>query len=288
MKSMTGFSYVEHKDQIREISLEVKSYNNRYLDIYVNIPSVLSPLEPSIRDYVKGFIERGKVEVSLRYREIEENVTVSINRENARQIIQELEEVKRTCGLRGRTTLSDLLRLEGIVKTDNRVNVQELWPFIEELLEKGCREFDLSRKEEGSKTEEDISANIGIIEDGIMVIQKRSGELEEKIRENLYSRFQQLLGDGVDENRVYAEIAVMLVRYSISEELQRMKAHIDRFREIMHKNNGIGKKLDFLCQELNREINTIGSKSIILEINQTVVDLKDALEKVREQLRNIE
>jgi uncharacterized protein (TIGR00255 family) len=285
---MTGFSYVEYKDNNRELSLEIKSYNNRYLDIYVNLPSVLSTLEPDIRDYMKSFVDRGKVEVYLRYRELEEDLTVSINRDNAKKIVRELEEVKRNSGIRGRTTLSDLLRLEGIVRTEHRVDMEAMRPIIERLIEDGCREFDTSRREEGRKTGEDIAVNVAVIEQGVAVIQKRSSELEEKIKENLITRFNQLLGDGVDENRVYAEIAVMLVRYSIGEELQRMSSHLDRFKEIMHKNNGIGKKLDFLCQELNREINTIGSKSIILEINQTVVDIKDAIEKVREQLRNIE
>jgi uncharacterized protein (TIGR00255 family) len=288
MKSMTGYGHSEYKDEKKQVVVELKSYNHRYLDIFVSVPSYLGPLEPRIREFVASRIERGKVEVYLKLREYEEELTVYVDRQAARNYLAELKGLKKATGVRGKPRLSHLLRMEGVLKTEKEVDVESLWQVVEPLLEKSFQEFDTSRQVEGEKTEKDILSHMDAIETGLAAIEEKSDYLEEKIQDDLRERFQQLLGEGVDENRVYSETAVLLVRYNINEELQRIKSHLSRFRTLASEERVVGKKLDFVAQELNREINTIGSKSVLVEINQTVIDIKNSIEKVREQLRNVE
>ncbi|MEW5817440.1 MAG: DUF1732 domain-containing protein, partial [Spirochaetota bacterium] len=160
--------------------------------------------------------------------------------------------------------------------------------FISGQLEKSFFDFEETRMAEGEITRRDIEGCLDEVDNSLNIIEKKAVIMEAKIIETIRERFYQLLGDDIDEARVLSETALMLVRFNINEEIIRMKSHIGNFREIMKTSGQIGKKLDFLCQELNREINTIGSKSIIYEINQAVIDIKEALEKIREQLRNVE
>ena len=155
-------------------------------------------------------------------------------------------------------------------------------------MEKVFADFDRSRAVEGSRTEEDISRNALEIRSRLAVIEAKVPDIEKKIREGLRERFRELLEDGVDESRILAETAVQLMRYDINEEVQRMKAHLENLTDTLRQTGPQGKKLDFVCQELGREINTIGSKSVALEIDQAVIAVKDSLEKIREQLRNVE
>jgi uncharacterized protein (TIGR00255 family) len=159
---------------------------------------------------------------------------------------------------------------------------------LEPLLAQAFAAFEESRRREGAATEADILGHIGNIERSLERIAACVPELERSIKENLRARFQEVLGSAVDENRILSETAVLLMKYTISEELARLRSHLVEFKEETARNGAPGKKLDFLSQEINREINTIGSKSPIIEVSRAVVDMKDALENVREQLRNVE
>ncbi len=288
MKSMTGYGFSEHKDEKMHLSVEVKSYNNRYLDLFINLPQHLSRLEPKMRELLSEKIERGRVEVYCKMREFEEDPQVYLDHNTAQRYTAVLKELKQVTGVRGMPRLSHLIRMEGVLKSDKEVDLEALGGTLLTLTTRSLEAFEQTRVREGQKTKQDIASQIEILRESVASIESYSGELEEKIMNNLKERFTQLLGEGVDESRVYAETAVLLVKYSISEELQRLHAHIESFRELLDSEDAVGKKLDFICQELNREINTIGSKSVILDINKAVIDSKDAIEKMREQLRNVE
>ena len=288
MKSMTGYGYSEYQDEKIDIVTELKSYNNRYLDLYINLPPFFSSLEPVLRNFLSSRIERGKVELYVRVKEIEEDSTVSIDKGVALAGIDALKQLASIAGINETINLSHLLRMEGIIKKTRNRDADYFWKILQPLLEKTFLQFDESRTIEAVRTGEDIERQIEIISGAVGTAEKFALSMEDDIKKNLKERFEQLLGDMADENRIYTETAVMLVRFSINEEIVRLKSHIEGFKaEISSDSPQIGKKLDFICQEINREINTIGSKSFKVEVNQAVIDARDALEKIREQVRNI-
>ena len=288
MISMTGYSYREYQDERVNLALELKSYNNRYLDIVVNAPPFLSPLEPAIRNYLKTKIVRGRVEISLRVKELEEDLEVYIDQSAATQYAAALRRLAETVGLQEEPRLSHFLRLEGVIKPVKNRDLEWFEKLVLQELEEAATEFVRSRQTEGKSTDADIRALMQSLEANLATIEAHSVKLEEHIQNQLTERFKELVGENYDENRILSETAVMLIKYSVGEETVRMRSHLDQFMSYMQESGGVGKKLDFICQEMHREINTIGSKSNIIAINQAVVEAKDALEKIREQLRNVE
>jgi len=288
MKSMTGFGFSEIQDEKCHISLDLKSYNNRYLDIITNIPSILNPLEPSIREWLSSRIGRGRVEVHIRYRELEEDMKVILDENVVKEYTSVLNQIASLSGMEEKPGLSHLLGMEGIIKTDKKRDLSTIWNKLEPMLEKAFEDYEANRIREGRHTEKDISDQIGVLKENLAFVESRAPEVDRQIRETLSGKFREITGDEIEETRLLAETAMYLVKYDINEEIIRMRSHLARFTEIMEEESVAGKKLDFLCQEINREINTIGSKSPVVEVHQSVVLMKDALEKVREQLRNVE
>ena len=288
MKSMTGYGYAEYQDEKIHLILEMKSYNNRYLDIIINQPVFLNALEPEIRRYIGDNAGRGRVELYLKVRELEEDIVFHLDKSAASSYADSLRELAGAAGLDEDISLGHLLSFDGILKTEKKRDIDEYRKRITPLLEECFSQWDESRKKEGLETAADIKSNLSIIYDAVDLFKSRADEMEENIRNNIRTKFNDVLGDAVDEQRVLAEIAVLLVKYSINEEIVRLSGHLDSFSGIIESGDVAGKKLDFICQEINREVNTIGSKSFILEINQKVVEVKDALENIREQLRNVE
>ena len=288
MISMTGYGYREYQDERVNLALELKSYNNRYLDIVVNAPPFLSPLEPAIRNYLKSRIVRGRVEISLRVKELEEDLEVYIDQSAAKEYAAALRRLAETVGLQEEPRLSHFLRLEGVIKPVKNRDLEWFEKLVLQELEAAASEFVRSRQMEGESTDADIRVLMQSLEASLATIEAHSVKLEEYIRNQLTERFKELVGENYDENRILSETAVMLMKYSVGEETVRMRSHLDQFMNYMRESGGVGKKLDFICQEMHREINTIGSKSNIIAINQAVVEAKDALEKIREQLRNVE
>jgi len=288
MKSMTGYGHSEFQNEKMDIVLELKSYNSRFFELNTSIPSFLSPLEPQLRNYINERIERGKVELYIRIKELEEDAVISIDKNIAIAGFSALNQLRDIAGISETVNLSHLLRVEGIIKKLRNKDIDYFWETLKPVLEEAYKQFDSSRIEEGKKSEADILKQIEIISNSIKIVDNYAMAIEEDIKKNLKERFQQMLGDAVDESRIYAEIAIMLMKFSINEEIVRIKSHVESFiREIKSGNSQIGKKLDFICQEINREINTIGSKNFKVEVSQAVIDTKDALEKIREQIRNI-
>jgi uncharacterized protein (TIGR00255 family) len=288
MKSMTGFGHGEHRDSRVQMVLELRSYNNRYLDLFINLPYSVKQLEPRLREYLSARIQRGKIEFYLSVTELEEQSDVFVDHARVRTYLTALEELRRLAGVRERPGLAALMGLEGVLKTVSRKDPDALWALISPLLEKVFADFDLSRATEGRKTEADIARCAEVIRTRLAGIEARVPEIEGRIKEGLRERFRELLGEGVEESRILAETAVQLMRADVNEEVQRMKAHLESLLEAIGLEGPQGKRLDFVCQELGREINTIGSKSVSLEVDQAVIAVKDSLEKIREQLRNVE
>jgi uncharacterized protein (TIGR00255 family) len=288
MISMTGFGHGEHRDSRVQMVLEVRSYNNRYLEVSINLPYSIKQLEPRVREYLSARIQRGKVEFYLSLTELEDSSDVVVDHARVRTYTAALDELRRIAGIRERPTLAHLIGLEGVLKTVSRKDPEALWALVLPLLDKVFADFDSSRSVEGRKTEQDIRKYAADIRERMALIESKVPEIETKIKNGLRQRFQELLGEGVDEARILAETAVQLMRGDINEEVQRTRAHLESLQEALGMSGQQGKRLDFICQELGREINTIGSKSMLIEIDQAVIAVKDSLEKIREQIRNVE
>ena len=293
MKSMTGYACRENADKDMSVSVEIKGYNNRFLDLVILLPSWLSALEPVIRAYVANRFIRGKIEINIRIKEYNSEFAVALNKKAAHAYYAAITELAVELGISEKPSLNEILNLEGVLDAEKVRDTEKYWPIIQPLLAAAVDQFEEERSREGLHTREDILLHIGILEDSARVIEKLAPVLENTIKENLKTRFNELLGDRIDdhrieENRILAETAVLLMKHTISEELSRLAGHLAEFRLEVDRVPVQGKKLDFLSQEINREINTIGSKSPVLEVSRAVVDMKNALENIREQLRNVE
>ena len=287
MISMTGFAFSEKTGDL-SVSVEIKGYNSRYLEIFINLPPWLSVLETKVREQIVSRCGRGKVEVSVRVREQNAPVNISVNANAARAYYNAINKLADELNLDEKCGLSALLRMENVLEIEKNRDEDRYWKEIEPLLTEAVQAFEKERNREGKHTEEDIFTNFEIIASSVKTVLALAPAIENTLKENIRTRFAELLGDKVDENRVLAETASLLLKYTISEEISRLNAHLSEFRAEAERNQRPGKKLDFLCQEINREINTIGSKSTIIEVSAEVVKMKEALENIREQLRNIE
>ncbi|MFW5717689.1 MAG: YicC/YloC family endoribonuclease [Spirochaetota bacterium] len=285
---MTGYGHAERMDERVHVTVEVKSVNNRYLDVNVNVPSSLNPLETQIRERVGASVTRGRVDVFVRIRELQEDLQVYVDRSALGGYLAALEELRRVSGVTDEIRIEHLLALEGVIKSEPRGDRDEYWELLVPLLDEAVAEFARSRRGEGNRLAHDVATQLARVETALAVVEEHAREIDIQVRTNLRERFTEVVGDAVEESRMLAEVAVQLTRFSINEEIVRLRAHLESFRSTMSAHGPVGKKLDFLSQEMHREINTIGSKSIVLAINEQVVEAKDAVENVREQLRNVE
>jgi len=285
---MTGFAYREWANDNISISVEIKGYNNRFLEIFVNTPSWLPQLEQRARTIISGLCGRGKVEVAIRVRETNAPPSVSVNVNAANAYMQAISGLASSLGLDEKLNLSTLIGMEGVLEIEKNRDDERYWALIEPVLTEAANVFQAERIREGKHTEEDILNSISRIESTLQTVEAHLPALESSIKENIKTRFKEISDSEIDEHRILAETAILLMKYTVSEEISRLSSHLAEFRAETAKNDRPGKKLDFLCQEINREINTIGSKSVILEVSRAVVEMKEALENVREQLRNVE
>ena len=288
MKSMTGYGYGECQDENLSLTLELKSYNNRYLDLSFNLPNFLSPLEPVLRKLLSKRIFRGRVECSVLIRKMEEDMKILVDQNAAIGYFKALEELREITGAPGEVKLGDLLNLQGVLKTWQNQDIEKYEALVKKTLEGVWEQFETSRMAEGRATTEDIETNLALLEENAAYFNARAADLEAEMQTSLQKRFDRLLEEKGDDNRFMQEVAVMLMKYSIAEEIARLRGHLESFRLGMAEAGPHGKRLDFLCQEMAREVNTIGSKSTMGDVILRVVACKDGVEKIREQLRNLE
>ena len=287
MKSMTGFARREIETPFLKGSLTIKSYNNRYLEISMYLPPYLAALESRFRDAIAASVIHGKVEAALRVREISEPPRVLVDSAAVTEVASALRAAAEAAGIREPVRLADILAFDGVVTFERNIDADAAWESLEGPVSECLAEFDRDREREGRSTRADIERKLATIEESVGIVESEAPAIEASIRGNLAGRFREVLGSEVDENRVLQEVASYLARHTINEELVRLRSHIAAFRAAL-ADPGCGKKLDFLCQEMNREANTIGSKNILARIGEAVVSLKDAIENVREQVRNVE
>jgi len=288
MKSMTGYAFGEKTQDGLTVSVELKGYNSRFLDLSLYLPPWLSPLENRAREFLTARFGRGKIDAFLRVKEKDARISVTVNREAARAYAQAMDELSVIFPNAAPPSLTEILSLDGVLETGKPDDFERYWAAFSPVLDEAARNFDAERDREGALLEKDILSKISLLEASTAKVAAHGPALEAAIKENLRARFAELLGGQVDENRVLAETASLLVKYTISEEISRLGAHLAAFRETAAADKTPGKKLDFLCQELGREINTIGSKTPVLDVSREVVIMKNALEDIREQLRNVE
>ena len=287
MNSMTGFGYAEGEGSGVQMSAEIKSLNTRYLDLIVSLPSSLTVLESRVREHLQKTFVRGRVECSVRFRDIEEQLSVSVDRSAASAWKTALDNLGALIG-DDNVTLDMIVRQDGVLKTERKRDMETYWSLLEPLLVSAAVQVQNHRAREGKDLAQDIENQIRNIETSLGHVKARAPEVRAEIEGSMRERFVEILGDEAAESRIMAEVAAWIVKTDINEEVVRLGTHISAFRDEAAIAGAKGKKLDFLAQEMGREINTIGSKSPQADVSREVVNMKDSLEKIREQLRNVE
>lgn len=293
IKSMTGFGRSEYSDGKRNIIVEIKTVNHRYSDVSVRMPRRYSFAEDKITKKIKETVSRGKADVSIVVENItEEDVTVKLNTMVAKQYYENLQELSKTFDVSGDVTLQFLAGLPDVMKAVPDVDdEEEITASLLVPVAEACKRLDEMRTVEGEKLAEDLINRGRLIRELTAKIQERSPKVVAEYTEKLKERISELIGSSISvpEDRILVEAAIFADKCSITEELVRLDSHIQQFESIITKSNQPdGKKLDFLVQEMNREANTIGSKSNDIEITGLMLDIKAEVEKIREQVQNIQ
>lgn len=291
VKSMTGYGRSESHFQGQTITIEIRAVNHRYLDCTPRLPRVYLFLEDRIKTMVQSHISRGKVEVFVSLENTGElSPKISINHPIAQSYCKVFQELAKEYKIENDLTVSKLVKYPDIFHIDHDLEHSE--PMADEILQalqKALHDFDTMRTREGHELEQDILARCDDIQILIQNIQKRSPETVSEYRQKLQKRMEEVLSAvPIDETRVLAEAALYADKIAIDEEIVRVYSHLNQVKLLLKLDGPIGRKLDFLMQEFNRETNTIGSKCNDIEISHWVVDLKAELEKIREQIQNME
>ena len=291
IKSMTGYGRFESVDAQRKIVIDLRSVNHRFCDINVKVPRAYLYLEEKIKDYVGKRVHRGKIDVSVYFESyVSQNKAVSLDMALLQNYYDVLTEIKENFNVKNEIGLSDLTRFSDIFIARQEEQDQEaVWDMIREGLEKAVEDFEAMRIREGQRMADDLRFRADVILSELAKVEDYAPQMAEAYGIRLKERMKELMGDTpVDESRFLTEVALMADRVCVSEETVRLRSHFEELENILKEAEGIGRKLDFLVQEMNREINTIGSKVNDIRISKLVVNMKAELEKIREQIQNIE
>ena len=292
IKSMTGFGRSEVVTDERKITIELKSVNHRYLDLSIKMPKKLSFLEGSIRNLMKTYIQRGKVDVYITYEDYTiNNGTLKYNKELAAEYIACLKQIQQDFDLDYDIKVSTLSRYPDILTMEEQsVDEEELWSILEPPVREACEKFIQTRTQEGHNLEKDLLEKLDGLDKKVTRIEERSPEVVNAYRTKLEAKVSELLEDTqIDDNRIAAEVILFSDKICNDEETVRLHSHVKNMTKMLTpETEGIGRKLDFMAQEMNREANTILSKSSDMEISDIAIDLKTEIEKIREQIQNIE
>lgn len=289
---MTGFGRSEVVTDERKITIELKSVNHRYLDLSIKMPKKLSFLEGSIRNLMKTYIQRGKVDVYITYEDYTiNNGTLKYNKELAAEYIACLKQIQQDFDLDYDIKVSTLSRYPDILTMEEQsVDEEELWSILEPPVREACEKFVQTRTQEGHNLEKDLLEKLDGLDKKVTRIEERSPEVVNAYRTKLEAKVSELLEDTqIDDNRIAAEVILFSDKICNDEETVRLHSHVKNMKKMLTtETEGIGRKLDFMAQEMNREANTILSKSSDMEISDIAIDLKTEIEKIREQIQNIE
>ena len=291
IKSMTGYGRYEHIDESRKIVIDLRSVNHRYSDITVKVPRAYGYMEDKIREYVSSQVSRGKVEVFLYVENYTSNdKVVTVDHVLAENYYNVLTELKETYTLRNDIGLSDLARFSDIFVTRQQdEDKDKAWEMVFACLKPAVDDFVAMRVREGSRLKQNLLERAEAIKGLVSQIRERSPEIVKEYEARLRARIDELLGGfSADEGRILTEVGVMADKACIDEELVRLTSHFEELEKILAMDEPVGRKLDFLVQEINRETNTIGSKANDFGLAKCVVEIKSEIEKLREQIQNIE
>jgi uncharacterized protein (TIGR00255 family) len=291
IKSMTGFGRCEIANKERKITVEIKSVNHRYCDISIKMPKKLTFFEARIRNLLKQYIGRGKIDVFITYEDYtENNICVKYNSDLAKEYFVYLNRMSKDFGIENDIRVSTLSKYPEILTLEEQtIDEKELWSFIEEAVSTALIRFVEARTAEGKNLREDITVKLNGMMLLVEYIEKNSPDSLKEYRNKLINKVTELLGDTkLDESILATEVTIYADKICVDEETVRLKSHIKNMKDVLNDSDNIGRKLDFIAQEMNREANTILSKANDLDITNKAIDLKTEIEKVREQIQNIE
>lgn len=291
IKSMTGFGRAEVMEGNRKFTVEMKSVNHRYLDINIKMPKKISFFESAVRNLLKEYIQRGKVDVFITYEDYnEDNFSLKYNEEAAKEYLGYLQKMSETFGLENDVKVSTLSRYPEVLTLEEQsVDEKELWAVLEKALRAASHQFVESRITEGENLQKDLIGKLDTMLTYVDFIEERSPQILKEYRARLEAKVAELLADTqLDENRIAAEVTIFADKICVDEETVRLRSHVEATKNTLSEGGSVGRKLDFIAQEMNREANTILSKANDLAISDTGINLKTDIEKVREQIQNIE
>lgn len=291
LKSMTGFGRSEIAEIDRKITVEIKSVNHRYCDISIKMPKKLSFFEAGIRNVLKKYIGRGKIDVFITYEDYtENNVCVKYNPELAKEYLINLRRISEEFNLENDIRVSALSRYPEVFTLEEQtINEEELWKLVETAVNNAAERFVETRIVEGEALKIDILSKLDGMISLITFIDERSPQIVTEYRNKIMSKVNELLGDTkIDETILATEVTIFADKICVDEETVRLKSHISNMKNTLYDSDNVGRKLDFIAQEMNREANTILSKANDLEVTNKAIDLKTEIEKIREQIQNIE
>ena len=291
IKSMTGFGRSEVSDSDRKITIEMKSVNHRYFEPTIKMPKKLSVYEAGIRTVLKKYIARGKVDIFVTYEDFSENkFCLKYNEDLANEYMSIFKYMSEQFGIENDIKVSGLSRYPEVITMEEQSNDEdELWHLLEKAVENACIAFVETRITEGDKLKNDITDKLNYMLNLVDNIEERSPEIIEEYRNKILDKVHELLEDStVDENRIATEVTIFADKICVDEETVRLRSQIESTIDTLNEGGSVGRKLDFIAQEMNREANTILSKANDLEVSNWAISLKTEIEKVREQIQNIE
>lgn len=291
IKSMTGFGRAEVSENNRKFTVEMKSVNHRYLDVNIKMPKKLNFFESSIRALLKDYIQRGKVDIFITYEDMtENNVNIRYNKEIAAEYLQYLREMAADFSLDDDIRVSTLSRYpEVLTMEEQTIDEERIWKTLEKAIREAAEGFVATRITEGENLREDLISKLDGMLKHVEFIQERSPQIVAEYKQKLEDKVKELLEDvKIEESRLLMEVTIFADKVCVDEEIVRLKSHIETTKATLQAGGSMGRKLDFIAQEMNREANTILSKANDLEISNRAIELKTEIEKVREQIQNIE
>lgn len=291
IKSMTGFGRCEVSENDRKFTVEMKSVNHRYLDVNIKMPKKLNFFESAIRALLKDYIQRGKVDMFITYEDMtENNVSIKYNKEIAAEYLKYLKDMAEEFTLDNDIRVSTLSRYPEVFTMEEvAIDEEGIWKTLEKAIKGAAEGFVETRIKEGENLRNDLISKLDGMLSHVDFIQERSPQIIAEYKQKLEDRVKDLLADvKVDENRLLMEVTIFADKVCVDEEIVRLKSHIETTKATLQAGGSMGRKLDFIAQEMNREANTILSKANDLEISNRAIELKTEIEKVREQIQNIE
>ena len=291
IKSMTGFGRYEKTTETYKLTVEIKSVNHRYLELGLKLPKKLNFFEVSIRNLLKTYIQRGKVDVFITYEDYnEEQVCVRYNKSIAAEYLKYIKSMSEDFGIENNVRVTDLARFPEVFNLEEQgIDEKELWAEIEEVVSEAAKRFVESRITEGERLKSDLVAKLDNMLTYVDFVEERSPQVVNEYREKITATVAELLGNTqIDQSILATEITLFADKICVDEETVRLRSHILNMKNVLNEDEGIGRKLDFIAQEMNREANTIMSKANDLALTNKAIELKTDIEKVREQIQNIE